>query len=132
MSAARRRGRSPLRTEISKLRGQIHLQLVCWLLLLAPLGLVAALSVQTGTPSDTLFGRWVHASGLATPLVVMGFAGQWVYPALAGLVAGDIFASEDRHGTWKLLLTRSAGRDHCSWRRQRSDWSSRSPARSCS
>lgn len=100
----------PLRTELRKLAGQPHVLVLCWLLVLAPLALVAALSVQSGTPSDTLFGRWVHVSGLATPLVVMGFAGQWAFPVLAGLVAGDVFAGEDRNGTWKLLHSRSHGR----------------------
>ena len=40
----------------------------------------------------------------------MGFAGQWIYPVLASVVAGDIFASEDRNGTWRLLHCRSYGR----------------------
>ena len=30
---------------------------------------------------------------------------------IAGLVGGDLFASEDRHGTWKTILTRSCTRD---------------------
>ncbi len=100
----------PLRLEIAKLLGQSHILVLGWLVVGAPVALVAALAVQTGTPSDTLFGRWVHESGLALPLVVMGFAGQWVYPVLASIVAGDIFAGEDRNGTWKLLLSRSYGR----------------------
>ncbi|HVW46597.1 MAG TPA: ABC transporter permease [Solirubrobacterales bacterium] len=29
---------------------------------------------------------------------------------IAGLVGGDLFASEDRHGTWKTILTRGATR----------------------
>lgn len=110
MSAGGSRVTGPLRTELAKLLGQTHVLVLAWLLLVAPLALVAALSVQSGTPSDTLFGRWVHVSGLATPLVVMGFAGQWAYPVLAGIVAGDTFASEDRNGTWKLLHSRSHGR----------------------
>jgi hypothetical protein len=100
----------PLRLELGKLVGQTRLLVVGWLVVLAPVVLVAAFAVQGGTPSDTLFGRWVHASGLAIPLVVMGFAGQWVYPVLASVVGGDIFAAEDRSGTWRLLHTRSAGR----------------------
>lgn len=100
----------PLRLEIAKLLGQTHVLVLGWLVVGAPVALVAALAVQSGTPSDTLFGRWVHESGLALPLVVMGFAGQWVYPVLASIVAGDIFAGEDRSGTWKLVLGRSYGR----------------------
>nr|BFE57814.1 hypothetical protein GCM10020063_023400 [Dactylosporangium thailandense] len=33
-----------------------------------------------------------------------------LFPLLAALVAGDIFANEDGHGTWKTILTRSASR----------------------
>lgn len=110
MSSGRPRLLGPLRTELAKLAGQSHVLVLGWLLLLAPLALVAALSVQSGAPSDTLFGRWVHVSGLATPLVVMGFAGQWAFPVVAAVVAGDIFSGEDRNGTWKLLHGRSYGR----------------------
>src|SRR6202012_3040908 len=43
-------------------------------------------------------------------LVLLSFAGNWGLPVIAGLVGGDLFASEDRHGTWKTILTRSATR----------------------
>jgi ABC-2 type transport system permease protein len=33
-----------------------------------------------------------------------------VLPLLTAIVAGDIFASEDHHGTWKTILTRSVSR----------------------
>jgi len=77
---------------------------------LAPFLFAAALRMQDTVPSDTLFGRWVHDSGFASPLVVLSFAGQWALPLLVCLVAGDMFASEDRHGTWKTVLTRSSSR----------------------
>ena len=48
-------------------------------------------------------------------LLVLGFAGQWVLPLLTAVVAGDIFASEDQHGTWKTVLTRSASRGRLFW-----------------
>jgi ABC-2 type transport system permease protein len=99
-----------IRLEVSKLSSQLVVTLVLWVCLLAPILLVLALQVQNGTPADTLFGRWVHASGLAIPLVVMGFAGQWAFPAIAAIVAGDVFSSEDRHATWKLVLARSRSR----------------------
>jgi ABC-2 type transport system permease protein len=99
-----------VRLETSKLSSQLIVSVIVWLCLLAPVLLVLALKVQAGTPADTLFGRWVHASGLAIPLVVMGFAGQWAFPALAAIVAGDIFSSEDRYSTWKLVLGRSRSR----------------------
>ena len=36
-------------------------------------------------------------------------------PLLAAVVAGDIFASEDQHGTWKTILTRSVSRSQIFW-----------------
>lgn len=76
----------------------------------APLIFVTAIQIQAAVPSDTLVGRMVHESGFATPLVVLGFAGLWVLPVMAGLAGGDQFSSEDRHGTWATLLTRSRSR----------------------
>lgn len=77
------------------------LLLLCWL---GPGLLVFAIDHQTTLPSDTLFGRWMHATGWAGPLVVLGVAGSWVLPLVASVVAGDVFASEDRLGTWRHLL----------------------------
>lgn len=42
-------------------------------------------------------------------------AGQWVLPLLTAIVAGDIFASEDQHSTWKTVLTRSTSRTQLFW-----------------
>jgi ABC-2 type transport system permease protein len=36
--------------------------------------------------------------------VVLGVAGTWALPLLTSMVAGDVFASEDRLGTWRHLL----------------------------
>ncbi|TDU01922.1 ABC-2 type transport system permease protein [Streptomyces sp. 846.5] len=74
---------------------------LCWL---GPGLLVFAIDQQSTLPSDTLFGRWMHATGWAGSLVVLAFAGTWVLPLLTSLVAGDVFASEDRLGTWRHLL----------------------------
>src|SRR5438876_1501042 len=65
---------------------------------------VAAVSRQSSLPDDTLFGRWMHATGWAGPLVGLGFSGTWALPLLTSVVAGDVFASEDRLGTWRHLL----------------------------
>lgn len=99
-----------VRLELRKLRAQLHVRVLVWACVLAPVALVVVLRVQSSTPADTLFGRWVQATGFATPLVVLGFAGQWAFPALASVVAGDIFAGEDRHATWKAVLSRSRRR----------------------
>ncbi|NBH11279.1 ABC transporter permease [Amycolatopsis sp. SID8362] len=83
--------------------------LACWL---APAVFVAAVSQQSSLPVDTLFGRWMNASGWAGPLVMLGFAGSYALPLLTSVVAGDVFAAEDRLGTWRHLLVavRSARR----------------------
>ena len=77
----------------------------------APFAFGLLLKVQSGTPSDALFGAYVHTSGFTVSLVTLGFAGAWAFPIIAGLLAGDLFSSEDRHGTWKMILTRSCSRE---------------------
>jgi ABC-2 type transport system permease protein len=74
---------------------------LCWL---GPGLLVYAVDQQSTLPSDTLFGRWMHATGWAGSLVVLGVAGTWALPLVTSVVAGDVFASEDRLGTWRHLL----------------------------
>jgi ABC-2 type transport system permease protein len=92
------------RFELVKLLAQwpIRLALVaCWL---GPALLVAVISQQSSLPSDTIFGRWMGQTGWAAPLVVLAFSCSWVLPLLTSLVAGDVFAVEDRLGTWRHLL----------------------------
>jgi len=36
--------------------------------------------------------------------VVLSFAGSWFFPLLTSVIAGDVFSSEDRLGTWRHLL----------------------------
>jgi ABC-2 type transport system permease protein len=75
--------------------------LACWL---GPALLVAVISRQSSLPSDTVFGRWMGQTGWAGSLVVLAFSCSWVLPLLTSVVAGDVFASEDRLGTWRHLL----------------------------
>ncbi|MFE7217098.1 ABC transporter permease, partial [Streptomyces sp. NPDC057611] len=92
------------RFELVKLVSQWRIRLLvlaCWIV---PALFVAAVSLQSTLPSDTLFGRWMHATGWAGPLVMLGFAGTWALPMLTSVVAGDVFAAEDRLGTWRHLL----------------------------
>ncbi len=98
------------RSELTKLMGLIRIRLVLVLCLLVPFVIDDVFIVQSGVPQDTLFGQWVHSSGWAISLVILGFAGQWVLPLLTSMVAGDIFSSEDQFGTWKTVLTRSRSR----------------------
>ncbi|WP_349307949.1 MULTISPECIES: ABC transporter permease subunit [unclassified Streptomyces] len=62
-----------------------------------------------------MYGWQIHTSGYAMPLFILAFASQWIFPVLASLVAGDIFANEDQHGTWKTILTRSVSRSQVFW-----------------
>lgn len=92
------------RFELVKLLAQWRIRLLlaaCWI---APALFVAVVSRQTSLPSDTVFGRWMHATGWAGSLVVLGFACTWALPLVTALVAGDVFAAEDRLGTWRHLL----------------------------
>ena len=98
------------RTELQKLGAQLTSRLLAVICIAGPFAFAAVLKVQSGTPSDALFGVWVHSSGFAISLVILGFAGTWGLPLIAGLLGGDLFASEDRHGTWKTILTRSCTR----------------------
>jgi ABC-2 type transport system permease protein len=96
--------------EIRKLLAQPRVRVAFLVCLLGPPLLALVLSLQSGLPKDTLFGRHVHASGFALPLVVLGFASTWAFPLLTSLVAGDVFSSEDGHRTWPSLLTRDRRR----------------------
>jgi ABC-2 type transport system permease protein len=92
------------RFELAKLFSQWRIRvllLACWI---APAGFVAVVSAQTALPADTVFGRWMNATGWAGALVVLDFSRSWALPLLTALVAGDVFATEDRLGTWRHLL----------------------------
>ncbi len=102
------------RWEIVKLAALVRTRAMLIGCLVVPPLVVAILRSQR-PPADTLFGRLIHQSGYAVPLLLLGFLTQWVFPLLTSLVAGDIFASEDQHGTWKTILTRSVSRAQLFW-----------------
>ena len=79
-------------------------------LLAIGLVIVVALVTQGSGPNDVAFGRYVHDTGLAIPLVLLLFGSVWMFPLITALVAGDIVAAEDRHDTLKTILTRSVER----------------------
>jgi len=93
--------------ECSKLAAQLKSRAALAVCVAGPFVFAAALRLQNTLPEDTLFGRSAKESGFALSLVVLGFAALWVVPALSSIVAGDLFAAEDRYGTWTMLLTRS-------------------------
>lgn len=100
------------RFELVKLFAQWRLRLAFLACLLAPGIYSAVVSRQTSLPADALFGRLMGQSGWAGSLAVLGFVGNLVLPLLTSVVSGDIFAVEDRLGTWRHLLVavRSPGR----------------------
>lgn len=93
-----------LRFEMAKLLAQWRVRIVLATALVAPGGFVATVSGQNTLPTDTVFGRWMPATGWAGSLVVLGFCCTWALPLLTALVAGDVFATEDRLGTWRHLV----------------------------
>jgi len=93
-----------LRFELTKLLTQWRIRIVLLACLVAPGCFVAVVSSQSSLPTDTVFGRWMHATGWAGSLVVLAFACSWGLPLLTSLVAGDVFAAEDRLGTWRHFL----------------------------
>ncbi|HEY0345931.1 MAG TPA: ABC transporter permease [Solirubrobacteraceae bacterium] len=113
--AARRAGRRPgvgtvYRWELRKLRSQKRTYLGLGAAALVPLIFIVALLSSSGGPEDVPFGRYVRETGLAIPLVGLLFSSIWLFPLITSLVAGDIVASEDNHGTLKTILTRSTER----------------------
>jgi ABC-2 type transport system permease protein len=98
------RVRRTYRFELIKLLAQWPIRLAllaCWV---GPALIVAIMSQQSSLPTDTVFGRWLSQTGWAGPVVVLAFACSWLLPLLTSVVAGDVFATEDRLGTWRHLL----------------------------
>jgi ABC-2 type transport system permease protein len=98
------------RWELLKLRFQKRTYLGLGAAAVVPLIFATAVAAQPGGPEDVAFGRYIHTSGLAIPLVLLLFGAIWMFPLITALVAGDIVASEDHNGTLKTILTRSVGR----------------------
>jgi len=98
------------RWELRKLRFQKRTYLGLGAAVAVPILFVVATSLRGGQPEDVAFGRYIHSTGLAIPLVLLLFGAIWMYPLITALVAGDIFASEDHNGTLKTVLTRSLER----------------------
>ena len=96
--------------ELRKLRAQKRTYLGLGAAMLVPLIFIVALLSSSGGPDEVPFGRYVRETGLAIPLVGLLFSSIWLFPLITSLVAGDIVASEDNHGTLKTILTRSTER----------------------
>jgi ABC-2 type transport system permease protein len=98
------------RWELRKLRAQKRTYLGLGAAAAVPVIFVSALAIRNGEPRDVAFGRYVHDTGLAIPLVLLLFGSVWLFPLITALVAGDIVAAEDRDRTLKTILTRSVER----------------------
>jgi ABC-2 type transport system permease protein len=98
------------RWELSKLRFQKRTYLGLGAAVIVPILFAVAVSLQNGHPDEVAFGRYVHQTGLAIPLLILLFGSIWMFPLITALVAGDIVAAEDHNGTLKTILTRSLDR----------------------
>jgi ABC-2 type transport system permease protein len=98
------------RWECTRLLGLVRVRVLLLATLAGPWLFVTALAVQGQVPRDTLFGEWVHTSGWAVPLVLLGFVGMWLVPLIVAIFASGVFAGEDEAGTWAGLLTRGRNR----------------------
>jgi len=96
-----------VRVEAVKLAHRWHVRLLALVCVVAPFVFAAGLKLSGSLPMDTLYGRWLLSSAPAFPLFALAVTGSWAFPALSSVVGGDILASEDKHGTWPLVLTRS-------------------------
>lgn len=95
--------------ELRKLAAQKRTYLGLAGMALLPLIFTVAVLIDGGEVQGALFGR-VNETGLATPLILLFFGSVFLFPLAAALVAGDIVATEDHHGTLKTILTRSIDR----------------------
>ena len=98
------------RWELVKLRFQKRTYLGLGAAVLVPIIFALAVALRNGEPHEVAFGRYIHETGFAIPLVLLLFGSVWMFPLIAALVAGDIVASEDHNGTLKTILTRSLDR----------------------
>jgi ABC-2 type transport system permease protein len=99
--------------ELRKLRAQKRTYLGLGMAALVPLIFITALLLNGsngGGDGEIPFERYVRETGLAIPLVGLFFGSIWLFPLITALVAGDIVATEDNHGTLKTILTRSVDR----------------------
>ena len=99
--------------ELRKLRAQKRTYLGLGMAVLVPLIFITALLLNGsngGGDGEIPFERYVRETGLAIPLVGLFFGSIWLFPLITALVAGDIVATEDNHGTLKTILTRSVDR----------------------
>ena len=88
------------RWELRKLRAQKRTYLGLGAAAAVPIIFVTALVTGGGRPNDVAFGRYVHDTGLAVPLVLLLFGSIWLFPLITALVAGDIVRTPADEWHW--------------------------------
>ena len=101
--------------ELRKLRAQWTVRFVLPVLVVGPWIFILLIKHQDRLPLETLYGRFLKTTGFAAPMTALAFSAGWILPLLAAIVAGDLFSSEDNHGTLKTILTRSVDRTGVFW-----------------
>jgi len=101
--------------EMGKLVRQTKVRVVSLVMLVAPWVFILLVLHQDRLPLETLYGRYLKITGFATPMVVLVTAAQWLLPLIASFISGDMFSSDDNHGTYKTILTRSVTRGAVYW-----------------
>jgi ABC-2 type transport system permease protein len=100
-----------LRWELRKLVSQKRTYIGIAIGMILPILFVVVRNIQSGGHrGDSIFARELTQSGLATPILMLLFESAFFMPLIASLVAGDVVAAEDGHGTLKTILTRSVDR----------------------
>lgn len=101
--------------EVGKLLRQTKVRVTGLVMLAAPWVFILLVLHQDRLPLETLYGRYLKVTGFATPMVVLVTAAQWLLPLVASFISGDMFSSDDNHGTFKTILTRSVTRASVYW-----------------
>jgi ABC-2 type transport system permease protein len=98
------------RWELRKLAAQKRTYLGLGAMAALPITFTVAVAANGADGMEGALYSQVVDSGLATPLALLLFGSAFLFPLVAALVAGDIVATEDQHGTLKTILTRSVDR----------------------
>jgi ABC-2 type transport system permease protein len=101
--------------EVGKLVRQTKVRVISLVMIAAPWVFILLVLHQDRLPLETLYGRYLKTTGFATPMVVLVVAAQWLLPLIASFISGDMFSSDDNHGTYKTILTRSVARGSVFW-----------------
>ncbi|HXJ62875.1 MAG TPA: ABC transporter permease, partial [Actinomycetota bacterium] len=80
--------RTAYRVEVAKISAQLLPRLTAVACIVGPFAFALFIHSQASVPADALFGRWLHTSGAAVPLVVLAFGAIIGFPLIASIVAG--------------------------------------------